>query len=149
MGRRETPAKRTPDGGGSTPNGGGSRTPVKVQTPGGQPGIMKLLTGPAGASQLNMVEILSNHLHQGSLAAEVKSAAEYCSKHLTSEPNATPVGLRAPLSTPSAVRDRLKVASEVMFGGALGMMDLNHRLKTWKRWTLGACVGHASFCSKN
>ena len=121
-------------------------TPGKglVQPPSSTKNIAALLKGPAAASasaggsaQVNMVQLLADLVHQGKLTAELQSATDYCSKHLTSQGRDAPMGLRSPLSTPTAVKERLVATPEVMFGGALGMLDFKTRAKPMDTMDLG------------
>lgn len=75
---------------------------------------------------------LTEHVHNDTLAQEVADAVEYCVNTITRDDWVLARGKAAECATPATVHTKLNSAGgpdSVIFGGALGMLDLQDRVK--------------------
>ena len=75
---------------------------------------------------------LTEHVHNDTLAQEVADAVEYCVNTITRDDWVLARGKAAECATPATVHTKLTSAGgpdSVIFGGALGMLDLQDRVK--------------------
>ena len=78
---------------------------------------------------------LTDHVHKDTLQQELENAIVWCMATITQGDWMTPLGQAAAVATPKAVKSKLKGTGSplppdaVLFGGALGMLDLRDRVK--------------------
>lgn len=87
--------------------------------------------------QINMMDKLADSVHQGNIQHELQDAITFGKNFLTKDDALVPLGMRSPVASPAEVIARAKTTAEVLFGGALGMLDLDIRVKPMDLLDLG------------